>query len=62
MEPRYNEGPREWQNVFVTTRFVNLFEALCHIALYFTITQELKKIVHKTKDFNNIVYVIYIFI
>ena len=26
-------------------------EALCHIALYFTITQELKKIVHKTKDF-----------
>ena len=26
-------------------------EALCHIALYFTITQELKKIVHKTEDF-----------
>ena len=25
VEPRYNKGPRDWQNMFVITRFVNLY-------------------------------------
>ena len=34
MEPRYNELPRDWQNLFAITRF-RYIEVLSHI-LYFT--------------------------
>ena len=44
MEPQYNEGPRDWQNMFIIARFVNLYrQLLFHIALYFTITGVKKK-------------------
>ena len=46
VEPRYNEGLRDWQNLFAITGFVisRLF------SLNITITGE-KKIVRYTKDF-----------
>ena len=34
VEPRYNEGPRDWQNMFVITRF-HFMEVLFHIFYYF---------------------------
>ena len=46
MEPRYNEVPRDWQNVFAITRF-RYIEVL---SIYFNITG-VKKIVRYTKDF-----------
>ena len=27
VEPRYYEGPREWQNMFITKKFVNLYRS-----------------------------------
>ena len=46
MEPRYNEGPRDWQKLMCSLQrgSFTYIEALCHIALYFTITG-VKKIV-----------------
>ena len=42
VEPRYSEGPRDWQNMFVITRvfFKTYIEVLFYIApgLNFTIT------------------------
>ena len=40
VEPTYNEGPRDWQNLFAVPRF---------FFIYFTITG-LKKIVCYTED------------
>ena len=34
MEPRYNEVPRDWQNVFAITRF-RYIEVLFHIFYYY---------------------------
>ena len=34
VEPRYNEGPRDWQNMFAITRF-HFMEVLFHIFYYF---------------------------
>ena len=34
VEPRCNEGPRDWQNLFAITRFRH-FEVLFHIFYYF---------------------------
>ena len=33
VEPRYNEGPRDWQNLFAITRF-RYIEVLFHIFYY----------------------------
>ena len=46
IEPRYNEGPRDWQNMFAITRFRHI-EVLFHI---FTITR-VKKIDSYIEDF-----------
>ena len=46
VEPQYNKGPRDWQNVFAITRFV----ISMIISIYFAITG-VKKIVRYTKDF-----------
>ena len=46
MEPQYNKGPRDWQNVLAITRFV----ISMIISIYFAITG-VKKIVRYTKDF-----------
>ena len=35
VEPRYNEVPRDWQNVFVITRF-RYIEVLFHIFYYYS--------------------------
>ena len=35
VEPRYNEGPRDWQNMFVITRF-RYIEVLFHIFYHYT--------------------------
>ena len=35
MEPRYNEVPRDWQNVFVITRF-RYIEVRFHIFYYYS--------------------------
>ena len=43
VEPQYNEGPRDWQNVFVVTRF-RYVEVIFHIT-------GVKKIVRYTEDF-----------
>ena len=43
MEPRYNEGPRDWQNLFAVTR-------LRHIEVIFHII-EVTKIIRYTEDF-----------
>ena len=40
MEPRYNEVPRDWQNLFATTRFVSISYAITGV----------KKIVRYTED------------
>ena len=37
MEPRYDEGPRVWQNMFVKQGSLTYVEVLFHIALHFTI-------------------------
>ena len=34
VEPRYNEGPRDWQNLFAITRFCYI-EVLFHIFYYY---------------------------
>ena len=34
VEPRYNEGPRDWQNLFAITRF-RYIEVLFHIFCYY---------------------------
>ena len=34
VEPRYNEGPRDWQNVFAITRF-RYIKVLFHIFYYY---------------------------
>ncbi len=34
VEPRYNEGPRDWQNVFAITRF-RYIEVLSHTFYYY---------------------------
>ena len=36
VEPRYNEGPRDWQNIFVITRFVNLYQGVFFTLPYMT--------------------------
>ena len=35
VEPRYNEGPRDWQNMFIIARFVNLYRASFSYCLIF---------------------------
>ena len=35
VEPRYNEGPRDWQNMFVIVRFVNLYQGSFSYCLIF---------------------------
>ena len=35
VKPRYNEGPRDWQNMFVITRF-RYIEVLFHIFYHYT--------------------------
>ena len=35
VEPRYNEGPKDWQNMFVIARFVNLYQASFSYCLIF---------------------------
>ena len=47
VEPRYNEGPGDWSNLFAITsfRYIERF-----FSLYFTITG-VKKIVRYTEDF-----------
>ena len=47
VEPRYNEGPRDWQNLFAITsfRYIERF-----FSLHFTIAG-VKKIVRYTEDF-----------
>ena len=47
MEPQYNEVPRDWQNLFTTTRFCYI---LRFVSIYFTITG-VNKIILYTKDF-----------
>ena len=42
VEPRFNEGPRDWQNVFAVSRFF--------FFIYLAITG-VKKIVRYTEDF-----------
>ena len=47
MEPPYNEGPRDWQNVFAITRF-------CYkLSKFFStyLTTGVKEIVRYTEDF-----------
>ena len=34
MEPRYNEEPRDWENMFVITRF-RYMEVIFHIFYYY---------------------------
>ena len=34
MEPRYNEGPRDWQNLFAIKRF-RYIKVLFHIMFYY---------------------------
>ena len=46
-EPRYNEGQRDWQNLFTVTKFRYI---LRFFFIYFTITGA-KKFVRYTKDF-----------
>ena len=41
VEPRYKEGPRDWQNLFAITRL---------FFIYFTVTRVMK-IVRYTEDF-----------
>ena len=31
VEPRYNKGPRDWQNSFAITRFRYIIEVLLHM-------------------------------
>ena len=45
VEPTYNEGPRDWQNLFAVSRF----RYIRFFFIYFTITG-LKKIVCYTED------------
>ena len=37
LEPRYNEGPRDWQNILVITRFVNLYQGVFFFILPYTL-------------------------
>ena len=46
VEPRYNEGPRDWQNLLTITRF-RYIEVLFHIVYYYWD----KEIVLYTEDF-----------
>ena len=45
VQPQYNKGSRDWQNIFVTMRFINLYQGFFfYIALYFTISGVKKNI------------------
>ena len=46
VQPPYNEGPRNWQNLFAITKF-RYMEVLFHIFYYYGV----KKIVRYTEDF-----------
>ena len=40
VEPRYNEGPRDWQNLFAVSRF-RYFEVLFYIFYYYWVEENL---------------------
>ena len=55
--PWYNEGPREWQNLFVIMRFHYIVYPGFFSILYFTITW-VKKIIHYNED-SVVIHLIY---
>ena len=57
VEPWYNEGPREWQNLFVIMRFHYIVYPGFFSILYFTITW-VNKIIHYNKD-SVVIHLIY---
>ena len=44
VQPQYNKGSRDWQNIFVTMRFINLYQGFFFILPYILLFLELKKI------------------
>ena len=46
VEPRFNKGPRDWQNVFAISRFHHI-KVLFHISYY----DWVKKIIRYSEDF-----------